>query len=331
MFSKKIVRNILLIVVVISFFIVFFIISKHVLDSIKNGYNYGKNFFAMDTIVSAKSENDITNDIEEIFSEYQNIINRNDNESEISKLNSDGSIIASDILQSIVSDTLELNKKHGNSVDITIGRLTDIWNVTDESPKVPYDNDINNALKTVGTDNITLNGNEIILKNNTSLDFGAVGKGAVLDSCLEYLKENQCGKTYVSTGSSVLFYGDDSFDVSITNPEGGILASVKTEPCFLSTSGGYERYFEIDNKRYCHIIDTRTGFPTETDLTTVTVFCDSGIKSDFLSTMIFMEGSKNIEKHINATDYKIFAADKEKNLYVSEGLEFEVYDNEYRE
>ena len=42
----------------------------------------------------------------------------------------------------------------------------------------------------IGTENIILNGNDITLKNNAALDFGAVGKGAALDACLSYLSEN---------------------------------------------------------------------------------------------------------------------------------------------
>lgn len=141
--------------------------------------------------------------------------------------------------------------------------------------------------------------------------------------------ENDCKKTYISTGSSVLFYGDGRFDVSITNPGGGLLAEVKTNQGFLSTSGGYERYFEANGKTYCHIIDPKTGYPAETDLTTVTVFCDSGIESDFLSTMIFLDGSENIGKYLNSDNFKIFAADKNKKLYISEGLEYEVYDETF--
>ena len=83
-------------------------------------------------------------------------------------------------------------------------------------------------------------------------------------------------------------------------------------------SGGYERYFEANGKTYCHIIDPKTGYPAETDLTTVTVFCDSGIESDFLSTMIFLDGSENIGKYLNSDNFKIFAADKNKKLYISE-------------
>lgn len=329
MFSKKFIRNAALVLVFAAFLAAVFIVTKRTFSENSGGYDYKSDFFAMDTVVSVRSESDVTKDIQDIFSKYQNVLDCNNEDSEIYRLNQSGSITASDILSETVSNVLNLNSQYGSLTDITVGRLTSLWNVTGENPAVPEESEIKAALETVGTGNIVTDGNEITLKNNAALDFGAVGKGAVLDACLDYLDKNACKKTYISTGSSLLLYGDGSFDVSITNPDGGILAAVKTEQCFLSTSGGYERYFEADGKTYCHIIDPRTGYPTETDLTTVTVFSESGIESDFLSTMIFLDGSENIEKYLHSDEYKIFAADKNKKLYVSDGLDYEVSDEAY--
>lgn len=329
MFSKKFIRNAALVLVFAAFLAAVFIVTKRTFSENSGGYDYKADFFAMDTVVSVRSQSDITKDIQDIFSKYQNVLDCNNEDSEVYRLNQSGSITASDILSETVSDVLNLNSQYGSLTDITVGRLTSLWNVTGENPTVPEESVIKAALETVGNDNISVNGSEITLKNNAALDFGAVGKGAVLDACLDYLNQNACKKTYISTGSSLLLYGDGIFDVSITNPDGGILAAVKTEQCFLSTSGGYERYFEVDGKTYCHIIDPRTGYPTETDLTTVTVFSESGIESDFLSTMIFLDGSENIEKYLHSDEYKIFAADKNKKLYVSDGLDYEVSDEAY--
>lgn len=302
------------------------------LRSNKTALLYRKSFFSMDTFVDVRSESNITKDIAVIFGEYNTALSCNDENAETARLNRDGKTTASDILCSTVNETLYLNEKYGMLTDITVGRLTSLWNVTSDAPVVPGHNKIKSALETIGKDSIAVNGTEITLKDGVKLDFGAVGKGAALDGCYKYLKENNCNKTIISTGSSLLFYGSDSFSADIADPDGnGSFANVKTKYSFLSTSGGYERYFEADGKIYCHIIDPRTGYPTETDLTTVTVFCNSGIESDFLSTMIFMDGSENIKKYLDASEYKIFAADRNKKLYVSDGLDYEIYNKKYSE
>ncbi|MCM1227939.1 MAG: FAD:protein FMN transferase [Clostridium sp.] len=294
-------------------------------------YDYGITFFSMDTIVSVQSESNIADDLKSIFDRYDSDLDRNSSLSAAYSLNNDKKGVGSEILTEVIGDTLELNERYGDLVDITTGQLTSVWDVNGENPTVPDESEIKKALETVGTENIVIDGKWISIENGASLDFGAVGKGAALDACFDCLEENGCGKTIVSTGSSILLYGG-SFDVDIADPEGnGALASVTTGQCFLSTSGGYERYFEADGKTYCHIINPRTGYPSETDLTTVTVFCNSGIESDFLSTMIFLEGSKNIGKYLDSNEYKIFAADKNKKLYISSGLDYEVYNEQYSE
>lgn len=329
MFSKKILKiTALLIIFAAVFSIPFFIILYPAFSDISKKYT--ADFFIMDTVVSVRSESDITANIKDIFSKYDTALSCDDEKAEAYRLNKNGSLNASDILLTTINNVLKLNKEYGSLTDITVGMLTNLWNITSDNPKVPPENEIKSALETIGTQNISINGTEITLENGAALDFGAVGKGAALDACLKFLKENNCTKTTISTGSSVLLYGNDSFETDVVSPNGGILAAVKTKQCFISTSGGYERFFEADGKTYCHIIDPKTGCPTDTDLTTVTVFCESGIRSDFLSTMIFLDGSKNIEKYLNDPDYKIFAADKEKNLYVSKGVDYELVNKEYK-
>ena len=66
----------------------------------------------------------------------------------------------------------------------------------------------------------------------------------------------------------------------------------------------------------------KTGYPSDTDLSSVTVFCDSGIKSDFLSTLIFTEGTKGIGKYLDSDDFKIVAVDKKGNIIKSDSLIF---------
>lgn len=327
MFSKKIVKNIAIFIIAAAFFAVIFIVAKRFGTQ---EYKYKKDFFSMDTVVSVRSQSDIAEEIADIFSQYSLLLDKNNENSDTYMLNKSSSILSSQ-LSTAISDILSLNNRYSTLTDITVGRLTTLWDVTSDTPQLPSDEKIRAALNSTGIKNIKIDGDSIHLQNNCQLDFGAVGKGIVLDKCHEYLSENNCERTLISTGSSMLFWNMGTEKVSIINPDGGILAEVSSDYSFLSTSGGYERYFEADGKTYCHIIDPQTGYPTETDLTTVTVFCENGLLSDFLSTAIFIDGSKNIEKYLQSNEYKIFAADKNKKLYISDGLEYKVYDNGYRE
>lgn len=98
------------------------------------------------------------------------------------------------------------------------------------------------------------------------------------------------------------------------------------------TSGNYERYFVYNEKKYHHIIDSRTGYPSENGIISVTIISDYFIEGDALSTCAYIkgveEGLKLIEslKGIDA----IFIT-KDKNVYITSGLidEFHLSNEEY--
>ncbi len=326
--SKKSLKGTILIIIfsVLAVGVIF----ASLLMSSKENYSESY-FYSMDTCIEIIGNNDIKSDIKDIFYETEKIFDCHDPDSEVSKLNKSQSADCPDKLSNAIKRITELNKKYGNGADITIGALTTLWNITGDEPTVPDNADIKAALDTVGYENIKIDGNTISLKNGASLDFGCAAKGAALDYAKETLEENCAGKTIVSAGSSsILLYGDDSFTTSILSPESDdIIGKIHTGAGFISTSGGYHRYTEIDGKEYIHILDTKTGMPSETDLTSVTVFCQSGIDSDFLSTLIFTGGTENIDKFLKDKDIKIVAVDKNKNIYVSDGFDFELTDNTF--
>lgn len=333
MISEKSRKNVRKICIFLPFIVAFSLIPIIISIYFKH-YHTNFNFFGMDTFIMVSSDKNIEKEIKQIFTDTENIFDFHDSMSEVSKLNSSKTINASDQFTDALRNILELNNKYGNGADVTAGSLTKLWDITGENPKIPVQSEIDKALSSTGFENIKINGNEITLENNSVLDFGCVAKGMALDKVKELLDKEGSHYSLITTGSSILVYGNkngyQNIDIASPDKYGSIGSVTLSGGCFLSTSGGYERYAEIDGKRYCHIIDTKTGYPTETDLTTVTVFCDSGLESDFLSTLIFTEGTKKIEKHLHSDSYKIVAADKDKNLYVSDGLDFKLKDDSYK-
>lgn len=274
-------------------------------------------------------------DTEEIARMLQTLDEALDNyapDSAVSRLNRDGTLSGNAYVYDLVSRTLEYNERYGDLVDITIGAVTKLWGITTETPHVPSQAELDGVLPTVSPVHVTAENNTVTLTDGAQLDAGAVAKGYGLD-CVKQLLDEAGETSYgtVSMTSSILFYGEKPggkpFTVEIRDPDGdGILGTVSTEACFLSTSGGYERYFTADDgKEYCHILDPVTGMPAESDLTTVTVFCGSGLQSDFLSTLIWLEGTEHIDRHLQAEDYKIVAQDISGTLYISDGLQFETF------
>ncbi len=284
--------------------------------------------FVMDTYCEITLSGGDTDTVSDLLYELEDCFDRYDEKSGISVLNAGGTVSENTYTGKFLTETLALQEKYKGGVDITSGALTRLWNITGDDPHVPSEKDIKAALETTGSEHIHLTDEGFTLDDGTEIDTGAAAKGYALDCVKELLDEDEVSYGVVSMTSSMLLYGEkpegEPFRIAVRGAEDGeILGTVETGSCFLSTSGGYERFFTDENgKTYSHILDTETGYPVETDLAAVTVFCQNGLLSDYLSTLIYMDGTKSIEKHLNADEYKLVAADKDGNIYVSDGLVF---------
>lgn len=296
---------------------------------------YSDIFYAMDTVVTVESSNvesvsqlkDITNSLDAIFNGYST-------DGELYTLNSKRSLECSNELSNVIQGSIRLSKRYGNGVDITSGALTHLWNITGDTPKKPTSEEVSKALSTIGTENVSINGNTITLLNDTVLDLGSVAKGYTLDVVTDYLDTVPKVTATYSMGSSTLMYNVKDTIISVrspNSPEDVFCTFNVNGTAYISTSGGYERYVQIDGIDYQHILDLSTGYPTTTDLTSVTVYSkDSGILTDFLSTKIYLSGTANLEAYLNSTtDYIVVAVDRNDYVYTSKGFMVDIIDDDY--
>lgn len=131
------------------------------------------------------------------------------------------------------------------------------------------------------------------------LDLGGYAKGYALDVAARYLRSQGVKNALINIGGNILAlgqHGDRPWRVGIQNPRGpGPIATLELRDGeAIGTSGDYQRYFEVDGKRYCHIIDPRTGWPAQ-GVRAVTVLIPpsdhAGTLSDVASKPIFISGS----------------------------------------
>ncbi|GBL47334.1 thiamin biosynthesis lipoprotein ApbE [Sulfuriferula multivorans] len=131
------------------------------------------------------------------------------------------------------------------------------------------------------------------------LDLGGYAKGYALDVAARYLRSQGVKNALINIGGNVMAlgqHGDRSWRVGIQNPRGpGPIATLDLRDGeAIGTSGDYQRYFEVGGKRYCHIIDPRTGWPAQ-GVRAVTVLIPpsdhAGTLSDVASKPIFISGS----------------------------------------
>lgn len=206
--------------------------------------------------------------------------------------------------------TLALGERYGDGINPYCGALTGLWGISTDSPRIPSDEEIAQALEKIFPD-----------AEGMRYDFGAAAKGYACDRAYDILESTDADYAVVSLSSTTLLYGQkpegEKFRVGISDPFAGegYLGTVTTGAAFVSTSGGYERYFEVDGKKYSHIMDTRTGRPTETDLISVTVIVpagtpDGGLMSDYLATLICMDGTENLDKWLGSESIQVIAVDE---------------------
>jgi thiamine biosynthesis lipoprotein len=144
---------------------------------------------------------------------------------------------------------------------------------------------------------IVLNQHQISSKNpHVKLDLGGYAKGYALDVGLKILQEFHVQNALINIGGNVIAvgqHGDRPWTVGIQHPrKPDAIATVALGSGWaIGTSGDYQRFFMLDGKRYCHIIDPRTGYPAQ-GTQSVTVLIppskDAGVRSDVSSKPIFI-------------------------------------------
>ena len=236
--------------------------------------------------------------------------------SEISQLNRLGKLKVSAETFYIIKKSQEFYHLCQGAFDITVAPLIDLWGFTNQKFQVPGDDQIQAVLKRVGNDKIILHEKDNVVEfriPGMKIDLGAVAKGFAIDCAVKKLKEKNINSCLINAGGQVYALGDkfgQNWKIAIrraNKPE--ITGSFELKNKSASTSGNYEQFFFKDGRRYCHIIDPRTGYPAESGITSVTVLAEQGLVADVLSTSIFVLGKRDVQeilKKFPGTSTKIY-------------------------
>ncbi|GAH51015.1 unnamed protein product [marine sediment metagenome] len=120
------------------------------------------------------------------------------------------------------------------------------------------------------------------------VDLGGIAQGFAADRVAMILKEYNVKSALINIGGEIALIGQSPkgrpWRIGIKNPRGeGIIETVELKDEALSTSGDYEKFFIINNKRYPHIINPKTGFPAR-DFVSVTIFAKNAAFADAIAT-----------------------------------------------
>lgn len=200
----------------------------------------------------------------------------------------------------IIERSLELSEISEGLFNPAIGELINLWQFhryREDDIRPPDAAAIAVLLRQKpGMDDLTLTDGGQIRNSNPalSLNFGAFAKGYAIGQSMKRLKEAGINNAIINAGGDLSVIGQHSeraWNIGIRHPgKDTILASIEVadgESVF--TSGDYERYYYFDNRRYHHILDPRTGYPTH-DARSVTVIHEDPGLADAAATALFVAG-----------------------------------------
>lgn len=196
----------------------------------------------------------------------------------------------------LLLDAIALSAETDGTFDPTVYPLVSCWGFFDEAQRVPAQEEIERLLPLVGWENVSVECEEVTLPAGAGVDFGGIAKGYATDRLVALLRQHGVESALLSLGGNVYAvganpaHGDWRIGVQSPNSPGSVVGVVSVQNSAVVTAGSYQRYFIRDGKTYHHILDTTTGRPAESGLSSVTIVCESAARADALSTALFVMG-----------------------------------------
>lgn len=248
-----------------------------------------------------------------------------------------------DTLFTLIKNSMDDYYNISHKTNIALGPVTKLWNeyrdlyeggktkeevIAIKGKALPSDEELEALRPFTNMDRVKLNESDksIYIDKGMSLDLGATAKGFATELVAKELEDKGVNSAVISAGGNVRVIGKpkdgrENFKIGIQNPdmenEKGIIAAVDVAGTSIVTSGDYQRYFDIDGLRYCHIIDPDTLKPAMGMKSVTVIKEDSGL-CDFLSTAAFNSTDDEIKALGEKTGSAIIWMDKDMNMKANE-------------
>jgi thiamine biosynthesis lipoprotein len=218
-------------------------------------------------------------------------------ESEISIFNQrpPGCMQVSESFIYVVGLAQQISESTQGAYDVTVGPLIDLWGFgVQENTRQPAEPEISSALERVGFHKIEVANGQLCKKTEgVEINLSSIAKGYGVDRMADYLHSLGIENFLAEIGGELMASGShfgNQWRVGVELPEDGLQQSVaravEVSNQGLATSGDYRNYFELDGKRYAHIIDPRTGLPVEGGAASATVIANNVTIADGWATAL---------------------------------------------
>ncbi len=290
--------------------------------------------FYLDTIITLTAYVDDPQILKDAMTEcgkYEQLLSRTVEGSDAWRINhANGEPVeVSEDMAVILRFAKAISEKSGGAFDVTIGPASTLWDFKAETPALPDAEALADAAKRIDYSKLELDGTTVTLPAGMMIDLGAIAKGYIADQIKSYLKERGVEHAILSFGGNVIAIGakpnGSPWKVGIQDIDGETQTAMlvsKNIDMSAVTSGIYERGFEMDGVIYHHLLSPFTGWPVQNELASVTIFSDSSMMGDALSTTAFVMGTEAGMELIESLEgVEAVFIDRERNVTYSSGAE----------
>lgn len=244
-----------------------------------------------------------------------------------------GAVVTGQVTE-LLETAQSVYERSGGGLDLTVYPIVKAWGFIDGHYRVPSESEIKSLLGGVGFDKLSFNpmsdsdSSIVSLPAGTEISFASVANGCAAKYAARAMASAGVESAIISLGGNVQTLGTkpdgSNWSVAIQDPE-----NTNDYACIISvgeaavvTTGGYQRYFTgSDGTVYQHIIDPGTGYPSESNLLSVTVVCGDGSLADALSTALYTLGEDGAKAYYDTYGgFDMVLVTDDGRMIVSSGL-----------
>ena len=270
-----------------------------------------------------------------VFAEMErleNIFSRSLQESEISLINRSAGVEPASVGHEMLYVATQANyyaQLSEGAFDPTIAPLIDLWGFLGQAYRVPSAAEISAVLPLVNYSLVQIDSRRqsiYLPAKKMALELGGIAKGYIIDRALAMLIAAGVEHAFINAGGDIGLLGSkpggSPWQIGVRHPgeENKIIAVLPVSGGAVVTSGDYQRAFVEEGIKYHHLLNSRSGMPSR-DLISVTIYAETALEADALSTTVFLlgpvEGLALIEKMPGVEGILITPA---MEILISDGL-----------
>lgn len=276
------------------------------------------------------TDDDVVERSFDLIDHYEDLLTVNRDASEVMNINYAAGVEAVQVSSGTYSlIKLAVNESRKNyGFNALIGPVVKLWHIGFKGARVPSDEEIKAKMQLINPEDVQLNDADqtvFLTKKGMELDLGGIAKGWIADRIRDLWLAYGVKSGIINLGGNLLLVGESpkrkngEWTVGVQDPResrGENIATVMVPECSAVTSGTYERYLEVNGKKYHHLIDPRTGYPVVTKLAGVTVFTKTSVAAELECKRLFFAG-KPMKKWHESSDRlgAVFVYNDERVVY----------------